>query len=395
MAAGTSQRCGFDKLLAELKAKTVLQTTVDTFQASRKVNDIWIVGKTKVPLKGDKIKGFILGGKTRFQSVQAGIEACLNQYSKPENIRLVVHNAANPFLTLYDLKTGLEAAKTKPNLVFGFFTPNAIKQVNKNGIVNKFLDREQIFETQTPQIAPLNTFVKALKIWNQISLKPKNNLPKNIPQNHEPHDEAELLALTGTAIYVYECSPSNTKITYPSDFNRDFQSECRVGFQSKIQLGIGEDSHRFAKNFDPQKPFRLGGIDLSYNQLSSNGNSDGDIILHALCNALLSAFGDKTFDSISGPICAKGDTNSVSYLKATLKHLEAAGHKFQINQILISLEGAQPKITPFHEAVVNHLAKLLNLEPSRIGLTYTTGETLTSFGKGEGMRGSVLLNLTV
>jgi|GEM_PF-200573 len=160
------------------------------------------------------------------------------------------------------------------------------------------------------------------------------------------------------------------------------------------KIGIGEDSHRFADTFDFQKPFRLGGIDVSEDQLSSDGNSDGDLILHSLCNALLSAHGDKTFDPIAAPICKAGDTNSQSYLTATLEHLTINHQPFTIHQLLISLEGSQPRIAPKHEAIVNNLATLLNIKPERIGLTYTTGEGLSDYGKGLGMHCHVLVTLS-
>lgn len=380
MAAGTSRRCGFDKLLAELNQRTVLEQCLNTFESCGLIDEIWVVGKIIEP--NGKIKGSITGGASRFLSVKAGIEHCQQFYT--ENIRIIMHNAANPFLSKVDLESGLTEAKTKENLIFGFFTPNSIKQVTKDGIVSKFLDREQVFETQTPQISTLNNFAKALEIFQEQTPGLSHCKSSNPGVNFlEPKDEAELLALLKTPIHVYECAPSNTKITFASDFSEN----------SNSRIGIGEDSHRFADTFNPEKPFRLGGVDMSEERLSSDGNSDGDVILHALCNALLSAFGEKTFDPIAAPICAAGETNSVAYLKATLSHLNKLGHDLRLKQVLVSLEGAQPKIAPQHDEIVSNLAKLLNVESSSIGLTYTTGEGLNTYGEGLGIRSYVLITL--
>jgi len=357
MAAGNSTRCGFDKLVAELGHQSVLQQTLQTFLTCKAVDEVWVVGKTVEP--EGKLKGSITGGDSRFESVKIGLKHCAEQYS--ENARIIVHNAANPFLNLADLQAGLALAEEKKNVIFGFFSPNSIKKV-ENGQMIECLNREEIFETQTPQISDLDTFTKALKAEIKT----------------QPRDEAELLALINEPIYTYECATSNTKITHASDF-----------IKPESKLGLGEDSHRFAVRFEAEKPFRLGGIDVSGGTLSSDGNSDGDLILHALCNALLSAHGDKTFDPIAAPICKTGDTNSVSYLKATLAHLG----KVEIDQLLISLEGAQPRIAPHHDAIVNSLTALLNIMPQQIGLTYTTGEGLSEFGKGLGMKCFVLVKL--
>ena len=366
MAAGNSTRCGFDKLLAELGNQSVLERSIQTFMDCELVDEIWVAGKTIEP--NGKLKGSIEGGDSRFKSVSAGLEYCAGIYS--QDVRIIVHNAANPHLTKTDLEAGITKAEKKQNIVFGFFSPNSIKQV-QNGMVTNFLDRAEIFETQTPQISTLHTFMKALQCYD-------------LQKDAEPRDEAELLNLINEDIYVYECDTSNTKITFASDLT----------LPSQTKLGLGEDSHRFAADFIADKAFRLGGIDMSEGRLSSDGNSDGDLILHSLCNALLSAFGDKTFDPIAAPICAAGDTNSASYLQATLEHLAIHHQPFTINQLLISLEGAQPRLAPQHEKIVHNLAQLLSINSNKIGLTYTTGEGLSDYGKGLGMHAYVLLTLT-
>ena len=382
MAAGTSRRCGFDKLIAELGNQTVLQRCLQTFNQCDAIDEIWVVGR-EVPAEG-KIRGSIPGGNSRFQSVRAGLQHCADFYD--EDARIIVHNAANPWLSETDLSAGLSQAKIKPNLIFGFFSPNSIKQVSEDGLVNNFLDREQIFETQTPQVSKLSTFKKALEVYSTGDSR--------IHEDEEPRDEAELLALIDKPIHVYECDPSNTKITYASDIAPPLAyGHLPLSQGENIRLGIGEDSHRFAPKFLPEKPFRLGGVDVSEGRLSSDGNSDGDVILHALCNALLNAYGDTTFDPIAAPICAKGDTHSARYLQATLEHLHTRHSTLDISQVLISLEGAQPRIAPQHKAIQSNVAKLLNLEPSQVGLTYTTGEGLSDFGKGLGMRSYVLVTL--
>jgi 2-C-methyl-D-erythritol 2,4-cyclodiphosphate synthase len=108
---------------------------------------------------------------------------------------------------------------------------------------------------------------------------------------------------------------------------------------------------------------------------------------------LLSAVGDKTFDPIAAPICKAGETKSTAYLAATLKYLKTNGHSLNIQQVLISLEGLQPRIAPQHDAIVQNLATLLAINSSQIGLTYTTGEGLNDCGKGLGMNAKVIVTV--
>ena len=375
LAAGSSKRCGFDKLLTEDFGIPVLERTLALFSASESIDEIILVSSaenfdqaTVYKDQFSKITKVLPGGSERFESFQMAMNYLYT--SSAQNCRVIVHNGANPNLLASELEEGIALSQTQKNVIFGYFTPNSIKQVRDRKVV-QLLDRSEIFETQTPQISDKDTFVRALEVYADGNRK-------------RPKDEAELLSMIGEEISVYECSPQNQKVTFASDFEK---------LGGKILIGIGEDSHRFADSFETDKPFRLGDIDVSGNKLTSDGNSDGDVILHTLCNALLSAFGDQTFDRIADPICKAGDTNSSSYLKATLDHIQKNYGNFQIQQIQISLEGAQPRISPHHEKITKSLSKLMNTKIDQIGLTYTTGEGLTDFGEGLGIRCSGIVIL--
>lgn len=374
LAGGSSQRCGFDKLFENKLGIPVIEQTLSVFQKSEVIDEVIVVLSMANFARGgklrdrfDKVTKVLPGGDERFESFRGAMDYVYQAYG--ENVRLVVHNGANPNLSLEDLSAGITLAEKQKNVIFGYFSPNSIKQV-RDGKVEQFLDRSEIFETQTPQISDKDTFVRAIEHYSELERT-----------NFVPNDEAELISMVGEEISVYECSPSNTKVTYASDFSG----------MGNGRIGVGEDSHRFADKFDPEKPFRLAGVDMSEGKLTSDGNSDGDIILHSLCNALLSAVGDKTFDPIAAPICKAGDTNSLSYWQATRDHVRQSHGDFKIKQIVVSLEGAQPRLSGKHEVIQKALAELLSLDIDKVGLTYTTGEGLTDFGEGLGMRSLVTL----
>jgi len=236
LGGGASTRCGFDKLFAEKFDEPVLYKTLAIFENSREINEIVLVLNQKhqdfeqeIYTKFKKVKNIVLGGNERFFSLKNGVKFISHKLSrksllalspikrdlncvldKAENLRIIVHNGANPFLNINDLEAGIKLAKTKKNVIFGFFTTDSIKQV-KNGKVCNFLNRDEIFQTQTPQISDLTTFLKALDFCEkQLNLKTTNLIL--------PRDEAELLALINEDIFIYECSRDNTKITFKEDF---------------------------------------------------------------------------------------------------------------------------------------------------------------------------------
>lgn len=145
------------------------------------------------------------------------------------------------------------------------------------------------------------------------------------------------------------------------------------------QIGIGQDSHKFIKN----KPLILGGVKIP-NHSGLLGDSDGDAVLHALCNSISSALGQGSLGGYATPLCKeKKITNSVEYLKVVFE--KAKKNNFKINNISISIEAKTPKIDKYSEQMKSAISKILKIKTDQIGITATTGEGLTAFGKGQGV----------
>jgi 2-C-methyl-D-erythritol 2,4-cyclodiphosphate synthase len=145
--------------------------------------------------------------------------------------------------------------------------------------------------------------------------------------------------------------------------------------------GIGQDSHRFGAP-SAGKPLMLGGI-LIPDCPGLEGNSDADVVLHALTNAVSGITGVNVLGKISDDMCLnRGITDSAAYLTEALKSL---GNR-RIHHVSITIEGKRPKMEPHIGEIKKSLAKLFSLQPWDIGVTATTGEDLTSFGRGEGLQ---------
>lgn len=149
-----------------------------------------------------------------------------------------------------------------------------------------------------------------------------------------------------------------------------------------FRIGLGVDSHAFEK-IPSERKLVLGGVHFP-NERALEGDSDADVILHALFNAIHSALGDRGL----GFYFSKKDmvgkmTNSENILLRALETLSASG--YVIANLSITLECLKPRIEPQNNAIRANLARILNVDVSQIGLMAGTGDYLTSFGKGEGI----------
>ena len=146
-----------------------------------------------------------------------------------------------------------------------------------------------------------------------------------------------------------------------------------------IKTGLGQDSHAF--DADNSNPLFLGGIEFDHSQ-GLRGNSDADVILHSLTNAISSITGKNILGAKADELCQQGITNSAEYLKLALADL----NEWNIDHIAIAIECLVPKISPKIAALKSNIASLMGTSIINIGITATTGEGLTAFGKGEGIQ---------
>lgn len=153
-----------------------------------------------------------------------------------------------------------------------------------------------------------------------------------------------------------------------------------------MKVAIGQDSHRIDYN-NKEKKLILGGIEFQ-EDYSLSANSDGDVVLHAITNAVSGITCKNILGKISDDMCKSGITNSEEYLKEALKYL-----KEKIVHVSMSIECQTPKISPKVEEMRKNIARILQIEENCVGITATTGEGLTEFGKGNGI--SVFVCLTV
>ena len=134
------------------------------------------------------------------------------------------------------------------------------------------------------------------------------------------------------------------------------------------RIGFGWDSHEFK----PGIPLRIGGVLIPHDR-GLAGHSDGDVLLHALTDALLGAIaaGDiGTFFPPSDPKWKGAD--SVVFVQEGLKQIEEAG--YVVGNVDCTLILAAPKIGPHAKAIQRKVAELLSIDPSCVGVKAKTPE---------------------
>ena len=156
---------------------------------------------------------------------------------------------------------------------------------------------------------------------------------------------------------------------------------------------IGQDSHRFLEGtFDPSvNSIKLGGHDVPFDR-QFDANSDGDVILHAITNAVSGYTGVNILGGVADKICLEqGIKDSRVYLEEALKYMGDAS----IAHVSLTVECLRPKLKEHIPSIKASIAQLLSIDQSHVGLTATTGEGLTGFGRGEGIQVFVIMTFKV
>ena len=135
-----------------------------------------------------------------------------------------------------------------------------------------------------------------------------------------------------------------------------------------IRIGYGWDSHEFKRGI----PLKIGGVTLPHNK-GLGGHSDGDVLLHALTDALLGAVAAPDIGSLFPPSDPqwKGADSAV-FLAEALKRIRAAG--YTVSNIDSTVILISPKIGPHAPAIRSHVAKLLGVSRDAVGLKAKTPE---------------------
>ncbi|MCR5765585.1 MAG: 2-C-methyl-D-erythritol 2,4-cyclodiphosphate synthase [Treponema sp.] len=155
-----------------------------------------------------------------------------------------------------------------------------------------------------------------------------------------------------------------------------------------IRVGIGYDLHRLV----PNRRLLLGGIELPFEK-GENGHSDGDVLFHAITDAILGASGLGDIGSFFPPEDPKWkDADSAQLLKSVCQSVYAKGWKIENLDCVIKLE--KPKFIPYRQKVIASIADVLQISPDQVFVKAKTGEKLPPVGTSEAVEAYVVCLLS-
>ncbi len=149
----------------------------------------------------------------------------------------------------------------------------------------------------------------------------------------------------------------------------------------RVRVGIGQDSHRFLPS-NSAKPCIIGGL-IFEEAPGLSADSDGDIVFHAICNAITSVTGVPILGGIAIDLCHKdGITDSQVYLE---KAMETLGRQ-RVEHVALTIEGKRPRFQRRVDEMRAKIAHVMKIGIDQVGLTATSGDGLTDFGCGDGLQ---------
>ena len=205
VAAGSSKRAGFDKLLAKIAGRSVIHHTLTAFEKSTCVNDVLIVSRETVAMQHfivktnlRKVRGVVRGGVRRQDSVRAGLSALDNGVEF-----VAVHDAARPLITAREIERVFAAARKHGAAALATPITETLKRADADYVVSGGIDRQNVFAMQTPQIFRRDLLNRA---YEQVK---KDSLTVT--------DEVSAIEHAGGKIVIVPAEDHNFKITYAND----------------------------------------------------------------------------------------------------------------------------------------------------------------------------------
>ncbi len=367
---------GVDKLATEVGGKPLLAWTLEALAAAPVVARMVVVaaderlaeiaGASWLPAK---VIDVVAGGARRQESVHAGFVA-LDRDGSDETGVLLVHDAARPLID-----PALVASVAAATARYGAAIPivavaETLKRVDADRVVGT-VDRDGLGAAQTPQGARRDLLRAA---WRRF--------PADGPDTFT--DEAALLEAAGTPVHVVAGDPDNLKVTLPADLRR--AASLLAGLRTP-RTGIGHDSHPFG----PGMPLRLGGLEIP-GAPALAGHSDGDVLLHAVADALLGAAGLGDLGRLF-PADARTPRgiDSALLIGEVRRRIEAAG--WRASTLDATVVAARPRLGDHLDAMRDSIAALLGVDRGAVNVKASSGNLDGAEGAGRSISALVVATI--
>lgn len=352
-AAGTGSRAGFskNKILVPLLGMSPLERSISAFVpfADEIILSINPCDEEEISTLAKKYGAkTVLGGDTRAKSVYNALKIATGEI-------VLVHDGARPFVTKDCIVHAIESVQRHGSGICAIPVVDTIV-IAKEQQVQNYPYRQDCYAIQTPQ----GFFTAEL-----LSAYEKAFANEDVSFT----DDSSLYTKYIRPAVLCAGDKANYKLTYREDF---YEGTARVGF--------GVDTHAFGKE---QDYITLGGVQIP-SQSGLIAHSDGDVLVHALMDAMLSAAGLRDIGFYFPDTDEKWkNANSMKMLEQVVALVEEQGYMPQNASIAVHAE--KPRLAKHIDAIRQNLATALSLSASAVGITAGTNEKLGYVGEGKGI----------
>jgi 2-C-methyl-D-erythritol 4-phosphate cytidylyltransferase/2-C-methyl-D-erythritol 2,4-cyclodiphosphate synthase len=357
VAAGIGKRFGGPKQFEEVFGKPLIYYSLLAFQSHPKVDEIVLVLPEAFLEAGESLKArfpklayVVQGGEERGDSVVEGLEVA-------QGDRVLIHDGVRPLVDLDLIGRVIDALRDHPAVVPALAPQDTVKRL-EGGRAAGTLDRSTLLLIQTPQGFEKNLLVSSYE--------------KALAEKFFATDDSGIVERYGnTPAFVVPGSPRNLKVT-----SREDMKQVEGLLSEGIRLGFGYDVHELVDGRD----LWLGGVRIPFEK-GLLGHSDGDVVVHAVIDALLGAAG---LPDIGQQF---PDTDPRSRGIRSLRLLETVGtileqENSEILDIDVTVVIERPKIAPRADEMSSAMANALGIPSDSITIKGKRGEGLGPVGEG-------------
>ena len=355
-AAGKGLRAGFNKnkLFIPIDGEPVLQKTIrafcfdeiDEILITYSPTDITEIQSLTQPFTKVKL---VQGGSTRTQSVYNALQSAMGKI-------VLIHDGARPFVSREIIQNCIQSVQTYGSGICAVPCTDTVSVCNGQGEIIDTPDRDRLYNVQTPQGFYLKDILSAYS--KAFSAKTQTFT-----------DDASVYAAYFDFPRLCKGDYANVKLTTKQDFEKH---SARVGF--------GVDTHAFGKE---QDYILLAGVKIpSHSGLIAH--SDGDVLIHAVMDAMLSAAGLKDIGHYFPDTDEKWKNASSMQMLLQVKDL-LSKQGFAVNNLSVAIHAEKPRLAKYIDEIKNNLAYALDCNLSHIGVGAGTNEGLGYVGEGKGI----------
>lgn len=377
-AAGSGRRFGgtHPKQYAQLAGRSVIERSLAPFLADPRCRGIVVALDAAdthfdtLPIAGEPRVRRVAGGSRRCDSVRLALQALPAAAGE----WVLVHDAARPCLAAGDLARLLEGLQHDP--VGGLLAAPVVDTIKRVGDDQRVLDspaRAGLWRALTPQMFRLGLLQQALDQAEAAG--------------REPTDESQAIEWLGLAPRVIAGDPGNLKVTTAGDLALAATTHDG-GSRMQLRIGSGFDVHAFGEG----DHVMLGGLRIPARR-GVIAHSDGDVLLHALTDALLGAagLGDIGQHFPDTDPRWKG-ADSTRFVRHAVELVAAQG--LAVVNADLTLLGETPRIAAHRDAIRARIAEVLGVAPALVNLKATTTEKLGFIGRSEGLAAQAVVLLS-